>query len=438
MMKRLTICVGAALLVLGGAIQPAWGDEVTDWNRMMLRAAQIAGSSPLAITRVAAIVQAAVFDAVNGIDRRYTPIHVASAGPAGASTRAAAVQAAYVTLSKLFPTQQAAFDSRRAAALVVLGTEESSAAITSGLAWGDTVGNAIWTWRQGDGSAVTTPTWPGNTALGQWRPTPNAPAPGTSPNGAGYPQFFGMTPWAIASASQFRAPLPPALTGARYARDFNEAKTMGSQSSTVRSPDQTLAALFWNGGTASSLWNTTALSLIDARSDEGEEHEDHGNGHRRDSALLNHARLLGAVDVAMADAAIACWDTKYTYNFWRPITAIRELADDGNAGTSADATWTPLLSTPAHPSYASGHSCVSAAAAAVLADEFGARARFTVESDALLGVTRSFHGFAPALEEVKNARIFGGIHFRFDTEAGQTIGAAVAEYVLQNAFQRLR
>jgi len=358
--------------------------------------------------------------------------------PAGASARAAAMQAAYVTLGKLFPAQQATFDSRRAEALMELGMHESSAAVASGVAWGDTVGNEIWTWRLGDGSAVTTPTWPGNTALGQWRPTPNAPAPGTSPNGAGYPQFVGMTTWAIASSSQFRAPMPPALSSAQYARDFNETRTMGSQASTARSADQTIAALFWNLGTATSLWNTTALSLIEARGGEGDEQDGDGNSRRGPNRLLDHARVLGAVDVAMADAAIVCWDTKYTYNFWRPITAIREVADDGNAATAADPTWTPLLSTPGHPSYSSGHSCVSAAAAGVLAREFGERVRFTVESDAMLGVTRSFRGFRSALDEVKNARIFGGIHFRFDCDAGQAIGVAVSDYVLQHAFQRIQ
>jgi hypothetical protein len=147
--------------------------------------------------------------------------------------------------------------------------------------------------------------------------------------------------------------------------------------------------------------------------------------------------VLGEVDVAMADAGIACWDTKYTYNFWRPITAIREPADDGNAATVADASWTPLLSTPAHPSYSSGHSCVSGAAAGLLAKEFGERTHFTVESDVMMGVTRSFRSFSAALDEVKDARIFGGIHFRFDCDAGQAIGVAVADYVLRNSFKRV-
>jgi hypothetical protein len=437
MRKRLTIYVGMGLLALGAAA-PATADEVTDWNRTFFRSALIAGSSPLATTRLSAILEAAVFDAVNGIERRYAPIHVAPAGPAGASVRAAAMQAAYVALSKIYPAQQLTIDQRRAASIADIRAHESSAAVDAGIAWGESVANQIWAWRLTDGIAITTPPWLGNTAIGQWRQTPNAPLPGTSTPGAGYPQFFGMTPWVIASSSQFQAPAPPSLTSARYARDFNEVKTMGSQTSPQRTADQTIASLVWNSSTAPYLWNNAALSLIEGgHGDDDREGEGHGGQRHGDTSLLEHARVLGTLNVAMADAAIACWDTKYTYNFWRPITAIRELADDGNAATTPDAAWTPLLSTPAHPSYSSGHSCVSAAAAGILAHEFGERSRFNIESDAMIGVVRSFRNFSSALDEVKDARVFGGIHFRFDCDAGQAIGAAVADYILEHAFQRV-
>lgn len=432
-MKRILKCWIAVLIVLVAATK-ARADEVTDWNQTMLRAGLVAGTTPLAMTRVSAIVQASVFDAVNGIDRRYTPIFVAPAGPAGASRRAAAVQAAYIALGKLYPLQQTTFDARRMVSLAVIAGEESNASISRGTVWGETVANLIWTWRLGDGIGITTPSWLGNTAPGQWRQTPNAPAPGISPPGAGYPQFFNMTPWAMVSAAQFLASIPPALTSARYARDFDEVRRMGSFSSTARTPDQTIFSLFWNSATVSYLWNHVALSLIDDRSRDGDEHgkdreEDWNRGHHNSNRLLEHARVLGELNVAMADAAIGCWTTKYTYNFWRPITAIRE--------TTTDTAWSPLFTTPAHPSYTSGHSCASAAGAAVLADEFGERTHFTMESDQMLGVTRSFHSFSAALEEVKNARVFAGIHFRFDCEEGQALGEAVAHYVLDNKFQRV-
>ena len=194
-----------------------------------------------------------------------------------------------------------------------------------------------------------------------------------------------MTPWAIASASQFRPGPPPALTSRRYAKDVNEVQWMGSLSSTARTRDQTIAALFWNAGTASYLWNRVALSLIQDRH-RGEEDGDHDDRRAHRNTLLENARLLGALDVAMADAAIGCWDAKYTYNFWRPITAIQEPTDDGNPFTTPDPAWTPLFTTPAHPDYPSGHSCVSAAAAVVLAREFGERTQFRMTSDLMLGV----------------------------------------------------
>jgi hypothetical protein len=412
----------------------ASADEVTDWNEMLFRAALIAGSTPLAMTRLTAIVQASVYDAVNGIERRYTPILVKPAAPAGASLRAAALQAAYVALSKIYPAQQLTFDAHRTASLADISAHENAAAVAAGLAWGGNVANQIWTGRSTDGIQLPPSPWLGSTATGQWRQTPNDPLPGTSAPGAGYPQFVGMTPWAIASPSAFRAPAPPPLTSDRYTRDFNEVKTMGSQTSATRTADQTIFALVWASGTASYLWNHAALELLDGHGDG--EAEDHARNGRR--GLLEHARILAAMDVAMADAAIGCWDTKYFYNLWRPITGIREAAADGNPATIADAGWTPLISTPAHPSYTSGHSCVSAAAAGILAHEFGEHTRFTIESDQMPGVVRSFSTFNAALEEVKDARVFAGIHWRFDCERGQAIGAAVASDILENSFQRVR
>ena len=148
---------------------------------------------------------------------------------------------------------------------------------------------------------------------------------------------------------------------------------------------------------------------------------------RRHNTTLANARLFALLNLAIADAAIGCWDAKYTYVFWRPITAIPEAAADGNAATTADPTWAPLFATPAHPEYPSGHSCVSGAAGVVLADAFGDHTRFTVESDALPGITRSFRSFSSALEEVANARIFAGIHFRSATDDGQVLGESVAQ-----------
>jgi hypothetical protein len=244
-----------------------------------------------------------------------------------------------------------------------------------------------------------------------------------------------MIPWSISSASQFRPGGPPSLTSAQYARDFNETKLMGRQTSMARSSDQTVYSWFWATATGTSYdWNSVALSLLEGRGENGDEQDDS----RGSSTLLRSARVLATLNIAIADAVIGCWDAKYTYNFWRPITAIRETADDGNPATTPDPTWTPLITAPAHPEYPSAHSCLSGAATMALAHEFGEHTHFDMTTDLLLGETRSYQSFTDALEEVKNARVFAGIHFRTSCEDGAMLGKQVAQYVLDHNFQRVR
>jgi membrane-associated phospholipid phosphatase len=422
---------GICLLVLGlmkllGAPSIARADDVTDWNQHMLRAGTVGGTSPIVMSRVAAIIQASVFDAVNGIDRKYAPVHVPPAGPADASRRAAAVEAAYTALVALYPAQKSIFDARLAVSLTAIASDphETSAGIASGIAWGQTAANGILSWRATDGFTPAPPPFVGGTAVGEWRPTP----PGLLP-GAG-PQFAYMTPWSIAAPSQFRPGGPPALTSARYAADFNETKTMGSIASSTRTADQTIYAWFWAASTATYLWNNVADSLIER----GDEDDDSGRWGEGRNSLLENARVLALLDLAMADAGIACWEAKYHYVFWRPVTAIPLADTDGNPATSADPSWAPLFATPAHPEYPSGHSTVSGAAAVVLASFFGEKKHFTMDNDLLIGVTRSFQSFTQALDEVKNARIFAGIHFRSACDDGQATGIQVANWVLDNAL----
>jgi membrane-associated phospholipid phosphatase len=423
--------LGVTLAMFFCLTPTAQADDVTDWNQHMLRAVTVAGTSPLVATRVAAIVQASVFDAVNGIDRKYAAVHVAPGAPAGASRRAAAVQAAYTALVALFPTQKATFDGRIAVSLTAIATDphETSTGIAGGVAWGTTAANGILAWRATDGFTPAPPPYLGGTGLGQWRPTPPAFAPGAGP------QFATMVPWVISTPSQYRPGGPPALTSARYATDFNETKLIGNIASTVRTPDQTIYSWFWAQSTASYLWNHAADVLLERRGRGDDEEEGRFVEHR--GSLLESARLLALLDVAMADAAIACWDAKYFYSAWRPVTAIPLEASIGNAGITVnpgDATWMPLFATPPHPEYPSGHSTVSGAAAAVLVAFFGEKTHFTVDNDLLIGVTRSYHSFTQALNEVKNARIYAGIHFRFACDDGQEIGDQVGHYVLQNAL----
>src|SRR5262245_30138543 len=337
----------------------ARADEVTEWNQNMLQAGLVAKSSPLIMTRFAAIVQASVFDALNGIERRYTPVHVTATAPRGASRRAAVVQAAYASLLKLYPAQKTTLDGQLAASLANLieDGEDAGQSIERGLAWGQQVADQIWAWRSTDGFTPAPPPFRGGSALGQWRPTP----PGLLP-GAG-PQFAYMTPWAIQSQNQFRPGGPPALASAQYAAEFNETKSMGRDTSAARSADQTLACRFWNASTASYYWNRAAIQLAA----------------QHDFSLSETAHLLATLDIAMADAAIACWEAKYTCTFWRPVTAIPTLDDDGNSETDPDPSWLPLLITPNHPEYPSGHSTVNGAAAAVLANPCAVASSFTRE-----------------------------------------------------------
>jgi hypothetical protein len=431
-MKRIPHLV-SAVIAASALLAAAHADEVTDWNEVLFRSNLVVGTNPLLTTRVGAIVAASVFDAVNGIERRYEPIHVPPAGPGGASVRAAAVEAAYVNMVRLLgavtgqTAQTGALDARHRIAVEVLRSRETTSAVDQGLAWGKTVADAIWAWRGTDGLSDVLPPYTGGTGIGQWRPT----GPGLLP-GFGQ-QFADMVPWVIDAPAAFHPPGPPALDSARYLADFNETKSFGSATSTLRTRDQTVFSIFWNGSTAAALWNAVAVDLL-GRGDGDDDHDRAGvHGRRAGSALLQHARFLAQLNLAMADAAIGCWEAKYSYSFWRPITAIQN--DDSVAATAQDAAWTPLLVTPNHPDYPSGHSCLSGAAGVILADQFGERTRFTVANDALLGVSRSFRSFSEALEEVKNARIYSGIHFRSACDDGQALGRGVAGFILEEGMQ---
>lgn len=386
-------------------------DEITDWNLVMLRATLTAPATPAPVTtRVAAIVQAAVFDAVNGINPRYTSLHVPPAAPAGASERAAAVQAAYATLVSLYPDQKAKFDQQRSTSLAAI--TDSSDAVEKGLAWGQTVADQILAWRSRDGFSDTLAPYMGGTQPGQWRPTPPALAAGL------VPQLGTTTPWVMRSASQFRPAGPADLNSDQYTADYNEVKVIGSSKNSGRTADQTLIANFWQVGNPPDYFDQLATSLAQ---------ENH-------FTMLQTARLLALVDVGMADALIGCWDAKYEFSSWRPITAIQLADTDGNDATSPDPTWTSLIVAPPFPEYPSAHSCATGAATRILSHYFGEQTRFNIVSLAMPGVTRTFHNFTAAADEVKNARVLGGIHFRTATVDGQALGISVGEYVLGHAM----
>lgn len=416
--RCLTAAVALAALTATGAapsassFAPAGADEVTAWHEHMLAALVTAGVNPIVSSRDAALVSTAVFDAVNGIERRYEPIRVAAEAPRGASKRAAAVQAAYVILVTRFPAQADDLHDKRTASLAAIADGGNSLAL--GVEWGQEVAEAILEWRSTDGFTPAPPAYLGGSDPGEWRPTPPANAPGL------LPQWATMTPWGILSASQYRPSGPPALDSDEYLVDFNEVKSMGSLASPLRTAEQTDFCKFWQTSTPTFLWNRVALDLIAGT----------------DNDLSDNARLLARTNLAIADAIIGCWEAKYHYSFWRPVTAIRLADTDGNEDTTQDASWTPLLVTPPFPEHTSGHSSASAAAAAVLADTFGENTSFAVKSHTNLLWVRSFSSFSSALDEVADARVFAGIHFRTACDVGVVAGRNVAAYILVNLMER--
>src|SRR5260370_105576 len=325
-------------------------DMVLRWNDSLLVALRAAGQSPTPSTRFAAIVQAAVYDAVNSIDGTYTPYLAAIPAPAGADQGAAAAQAAHDAMLGLFPAQATTLDLELKASLQGIADGDAK---TAGIMVGQTAAQNILAARADDGSNKMVSYTPG-TNPGDWQPTPPAYAAPLQPQ---WPQ---VTPFCLQSASQFRPSPPPALTSPENKSAFNQVRALGSFDRTSRPADETEAAMFWQAiatptSTPPGLWNKIAQVAAVSQS----------------NTLVQNARLFALLDLTLADEAIACWDAKYTYNFWRPVTAIRAADTTGNPDTVADPNWTPLMATPAHPSYPSAHATELGGAAAALTSFFG-------------------------------------------------------------------
>ncbi len=404
----------ALVLLLFGLPQTAAADVVTEWNqytRDAIAASAITGNS-IASARVFAIVHASMYDALNGVEGRFTPYHVDAVAPAGASRRAAVIQAAYSALAGLFPSQIPSLDVKLAASLAAItddGNYQDSVSIARGRDWGALVAADILAWRSSDGFNTSPPPFTGGLLPGQWRPTP----PGFAPMNCA--QCATMVPFAIASPSQFRPVGPPALESAAYATDLNEVKALGRATGSTRTAEQTAIARFWAGNSAVH-WNRIAVTLAV----------------QNQNTLSENARLFALMNIALADAGIAGWDAKKHYVFWRPFHSIRLADTDGNPLTEPDPAWTPLLSTPAHPEYVSAATVFSAAAAGVLAAYFGDATTLTHESVGQPGVFRTHTSFSAALDENSEARIYAGLHYRSSCKDGSDMGAAVAGSVLSN------
>jgi membrane-associated phospholipid phosphatase len=386
---------------------------IHNWNDVLLDAIRAERPAPPAASRAMAIVSTAVFDAVNSIDGRYERyLTFANVSPL-ASKDAAAAAAAHRTLSALFPSQRPYFDAALNETLsTVPWGSLRDAAIGAGVFVADRILNS----RSTDGWNLVVNYTPGDVP-GDWNPT----APDFAP--AILPQWSLMRPWAMSRPNQFLPAAPPSLQSSAYARDLNEVQAIGSINSRFRTGDQTNIAYFWAGaaGTATppGQWNMIAQTIAE------------GEG----LSMEESARMYAVLNIALADAAITSWHAKFNYDLWRPIGAIQNADLDGNRSTVRDAFWTPLLKTPAFPTYTSGHSTFSAAGAAVLTDVFGTDAIGFVAKSEVAGVPdRLYTSIRAAAAEAGLSRIYGGIHFQFDNQAGLSSGDAVGRFVAANCL----
>lgn len=370
---------------------------------------EIARQPPTTASRSFAIVQGAVYDAVNSIaGTPYEPFLIAPASRRGDSTPAAVATAAYRVLLWMFPAQA---DTLGALYEGSLGAIPDGPSKDGGIAVGEATAAAMIEARSDDGAFDVSKTWPVGTDPGEWRPTP----PGFLQTGG---WFASLEPFVVADAAAYRSPGPPRLAGAAYARDLNEVKRLGSATSRARTQDQTEAAIWWD----------------DPRQVEWAIKRQLATTHRL--STLQTARLFAMVDIAAADALIACYEEKRSWGLWRPVTAIPLADTDRNPATRADVDWAPLRVTAPSPEYPSGHACYTSAVTSALRTYFGRDdltfSAFSVAS----GTTRSFDNLSAAMTELKGARVWAGVHYRFASDDGERLGAVVARDVLDDAFGR--
>jgi len=389
-------------------------NQVIQWNRTLLVIVRTPGAQPATVhpTRSFAILHAAIYDAVNAIDATHEPYLVRLTGVSSfASQDAAAASAAHEVLVALYPTFQPTLDAQLQQSLAAIPDGSYK---TEGVTVGKTVAEAILTLRSNDGSkAAPIPfVFTNPPAAGAYQSTP--------PNFPKQPQFTHwshVTPFALERANQFRPGPPPALTSEIYTDVFNEVKSFGIENSTAATPDQALTGRFWNGA-IQNYWNeiTQTAAL------------------RHELTTAESARLFALLNLSFADGVIAFYDAKYTYNFWRPVTAIREAAIDGNPQTIPDPNWLPEVgNTTPDPSYPGAHAVISAAGASVLIAFFHKNEfDFAVTSEVLPGVERFFDSFSAAGEEATLSRIFAGVHFRSDLTTGQRLGRNIADFVVDH------
>jgi hypothetical protein len=383
---------------------------ISDWNEIAV--ATLVGDTttqPIEDILYMGFVQAAVYNAAVGIEGRYEPYRFHAHAPRGASAQAAAIAAAHKVLVTYVPSAQADLDARYAASLAQI---PDGTAKTQGIAFGSRAADSLIQLRTHDSrNAPVLFTQP--PAPGVWRPTPPPLLPMSAP-------WLGfVTPLLVRSATQFAPPAPPALASARYTRDFAEVKALGSVNSTERTPAQTSTAQFFSGNPLPQ-YNAALRDQVTVR------HLD----------IIDAARMFAAIDMSVADAEISVWRAKYVYGLWRPITAINLADTDGNPATGADAAWAPMITTPPYPEYPSGYNAFNSTVANGLKELFETRhLQLTLTSTAAPGVQRHYDCADTLLQDVVDARVWEGIHFRTADTAAKEMGRHLAAWALDHYFQ---
>jgi hypothetical protein len=388
----------------------ACADAVLDWNATMM--ATLAGQSPFASARFAAITELAVFEAVNAITRDFRPYLGTISAPAGASPDAAAAAAAHAVLRAYFPSKAVALDTALASSLAAIPDGQAK---TDGIATGRAAAAAMITLRADDGSAIPQFYLPTTSEPGQWQLTPSCPALG----GTSF-HWPNVTPFGIPDARQFRPGAPPPLTSEVYRRAYDELKAVGGLNSALRPADRSDVARFYASFSPVAWANSALLQVAGSLG----------------QSLTENARAVALVNMAISDASVASFAAKYFYTFWRPETAIVAGDIDSNKKTSGDPSYVPYIVAPCFPGYPSNHASLSGAAREVLESLYGADGHdITFSSAAAPGVTLHYTTFEAITHDIDDARIYGGIHFRFDQEAGGLLGRRVGAYIYHHNLQ---
>jgi hypothetical protein len=386
----------------------ARADVVSDWNTIAVNTAVANKQNPFAQARYAAIVQLAVFEAVNAITGEYQPYLGTITAPPGASADAAAIQAAYHVLNFYFGPS-ATLDAQYANSI---GQIPNGQAKIDGIATGDAAASAMISLRANDGSSPPQFKVPGPVVPGEWQATPSC-----SPAGGIAFQWQNVIPFGIQSASSFLLGPPPALTSNEYTKTYNEVMTVGSVNSTERPQDRSNVALFYAAASPTQAFNQAAVQVAE----------------QQGVSLSVNAHALALVNMAMSDSLVASFFNKYHYNFWRPETAIHAGETDGNPKTEADPNYAPFITTPCFPSYPSNHGSASNAAAEVLRRVYGeAGHSMTLTNPLVPTITLQYSSFKQITDDISDARVYGGIHFRTDQEAGADLGRAIGTAVYKN------